>query len=243
MNKSVAGTVEEKWQSLKCALLETAREVLGIEERRRREDWFDEECRESVARRNEAHRKYSQCRTRERKQEYEENRRLANKVCRKKKRTFENGLLLKMEQDFADGRIRNAYKYLKHLREGYKPSTTLCRDRENRIVSDPEKIKTIWREYFDGLLGGMLQGGEIVAHTPRNANIGGMESDPPSIQEIEEAISALRNNKAPGTDLIPAELLKAGGADVAVALHSLIAVSYTHLDVYKRQVLKYLRMN
>ena len=28
-----------------------------------------------------------------------------------------------------------------------------------------------------------------------------MESDPPSIQEIEEAISALRNNKAPGTDL------------------------------------------
>ena len=58
-----------------------------------------------------------------------------------------------------------------------------------------------------------LQGGEIVAHTPWNANIGGMESDPPSIQEIEEAISALRNNKAPGTD----------------------SVSYTHLDVYKRQ--------
>ena len=67
LNGSVAGTVEEKWQSLKCALLETAREVLGIEERRRQEDWFDEECRESIARRNEAHRKYSQCRTRERK--------------------------------------------------------------------------------------------------------------------------------------------------------------------------------
>ena len=33
LNESVAGTVEEKWQSLKCALLETAREVLGIEER------------------------------------------------------------------------------------------------------------------------------------------------------------------------------------------------------------------
>ena len=48
------------------------------------------------------------------------------------------------------------------------------------------------------------------------------ESDPPSIQEIEEAIRALRNNKAPGTDLIPAELLKARGTDVAVALHSLI---------------------
>ena len=49
-----------------------------------------------------------------------------------------------------------------------------------------------------------------------------MEFDSPSIQEIEEAINALKNNKAPGTDLIPAELLKDGGTDMAVALHSLI---------------------
>jgi len=35
--------------------------------------------------------------------------------------------------------------------------------------------------------------------------------DAPTIEEIETALKKLKNNKYPGTDNIPAELLKFGG--------------------------------
>ena len=51
--------------------------------------------------------------------------------------------------------------------------------------------------------------------------------EPPDENDVEAAIESLKNNKAPGSDDLPAELFKNGGPE---------PVSYTHLDVYKRQV-------
>jgi hypothetical protein len=39
------------------------------------------------------------------------------------------------------------------------------------------------------------------------------EEPVPTINEIEQAIKRLRNNKAPGIDLIPAELVKFSGLE------------------------------
>lgn len=47
-------------------------------------------------------------------------------------------------------------------------------------------------------------------------------ADPPSLMEVCNAISAMRNNKATGTDAIPAEILKAGGANLHQHIHALI---------------------
>ena len=45
--------------------------------------------------------------------------------------------------------------------------------------------------------------------------------DPPSLLEVCNAISAM-HNKATGPDGIPAEILKAGGANVHQYIHALI---------------------
>lgn len=68
------------------------------------------------------------------------------------RRAFENELLLKIEQTFQNGDIRNAYRHLKNLRGGFKPSTFLCRDKNSTIISDLERIKTTWRDYFEELV-------------------------------------------------------------------------------------------
>jgi hypothetical protein len=46
--------------------------------------------------------------------------------------------------------------------------------------------------------------------------------DPPTLEEVRDSIKALRNNKAPGADNLPGELLKYGGYGVTTAIHSLI---------------------
>ena len=51
---------------------------------------------------------------------------------------------------------------------------------------------------------------------------------PPSISEISEAIRKLKNNKAPGTDEVPAELLKANPTKSATALHEHITAAWNN---------------
>ena len=44
----------------------------------------------------------------------------------------------------------------------------------------------------------------------------------PSACEVELAIEKLKNHKSPGTDQIPAELIKAGGRTIRCGIHKLI---------------------
>jgi len=39
-----------------------------------------------------------------------------------------------MKQDFKDEKIRNAYRYLKKLKKGFKSSTTLYKDKNDRLT-------------------------------------------------------------------------------------------------------------
>ena len=44
----------------------------------------------------------------------------------------------------------------------------------------------------------------------------------PSAFEVQLATGKLKNHKSPGTDKIPAELIKAGGRTICCAIHKLI---------------------
>lgn len=56
-----------------------------------------------------------------------------------------------MEADFMENNTRNAYKYLKGFRQGFKPHTSLCKD-DTGITSDRQSIKNTWKRYFQTLL-------------------------------------------------------------------------------------------
>jgi hypothetical protein len=44
----------------------------------------------------------------------------------------------------------------------------------------------------------------------------------PTLEEVRDSLKNLKNNKAPGTDNIPAELLKYGGNEVMQSIYELI---------------------
>ncbi|KAG8234272.1 hypothetical protein J437_LFUL006517 [Ladona fulva] len=87
-------SVEGKWNIIKNVLQETADEFLGVEDREKRQGWFDEECREIIKKRNDARRKMIEKRTRTNVEQFRQKRKEAEKLCRRKKEEFgrKNGL-------------------------------------------------------------------------------------------------------------------------------------------------------
>jgi hypothetical protein len=48
----------------------------------------------------------------------------------------------------------------------------------------------------------------------------------PTLEEVQDLLKVLRNNKAPGADNLPAELLKYGGNEVMKKIHDLITLAW-----------------
>lgn len=124
---------EEHWNKLKEQILETATRIIGNKKKEKRAEWYDEECKRAIEKRNEAHKKYMERRTRERRAVFEGARRKADKICSNRKRKYENDRTQEMENDFQNNDLRAAYKHLRNLRGGYKPRITLCRNAEGQI--------------------------------------------------------------------------------------------------------------
>ena len=86
------------------------------------------------------------------------------------------------------------------------------------MVADSHSIMTRWWNYFSQLLN--VHGAKDVRQTEIHT------AEPlvlePSTCEVELAIEKLKCHRSPGTDQIPAELIKAGGRTVRCAIHKLI---------------------
>ena len=75
------------------------------------------------------------------------------------------------------------------------------------MVADSHSIVDRWRNYFSQLFNvhGVKDVGQAEIHT-----LEPLVPDP-SASEVELAIDMIKSHKSPGTDQIPAELIKAGG--------------------------------
>ena len=85
MNISEETDTNTHWNILKTQLMQVAENTLGYEMKQKHNDWFDEECKKAVSDRNEARNRLLQRKTRTKQQEYEEKRKIAKNICRRKK--------------------------------------------------------------------------------------------------------------------------------------------------------------
>jgi hypothetical protein len=156
--------------------------------------------------------------------EYEKKRRIADKICRKKKGEALNEHMIKINEEFQIQNIHMAFNEIKSHREGFKPKTDMCKDRDGTIIEDKEGIKVRWVEYFQELLNGNTEEvDEGTEELPDKSEAdSGEQVDTPTLEEVRDSLKALRNNTAPGGDNLQGELLKYGRDGVAAAIHSLI---------------------
>ena len=212
--------IHEFWEELKDSIKGVAEEVVGYKGRRRRADWFDDECRASIEAKNEAYRQYTQRACRANKERYNELRRVSNRLIRRKKRKHFDEQLQQINQRLASKNIRQAYKLINNVKNGYQPRTSLCKDKDGNIISDIESVNKRWASHFEELL-------NAPSTSPAEPALEQLAEPgppvlPPTVEEVSLAIQSLQNNKAPGADEIPAELLKHGGTCLTNAVHVLL---------------------
>ena len=110
------------------------------------------------------------------------------------------------------------YRGISDFKKGYQPRCNIVKDEKGDLVADSHSIVARWRNYFSQLFNvhGVKDVGQAEIHAAEPL------VPEPSASKVELAIDKLKNHKSPGTDQIPAELIKAGGRTICLEIHKCI---------------------
>ena len=150
---------------------------------------------------------------------------LCNKVkrsARQDKHKWIQELCEGIQKGLQVGNSKQAYNLVKMLKGKYLPQLTIIRNQDGTVIQSNEGITQRWTQYCSDLYGGK-EGGEEMAKELEHITPSHDDNDTSGIlyDEIEDAITKLEKNKSPGTDGITAEMLQAGGEQLAGKIYEL----------------------
>jgi hypothetical protein len=111
--------------------------------------------------------------------------------------------------------ISGSKQVVNEFKKGYKPRINMIKDENGNLLADPQLVLNRWKNFFNQVLN--VHG----VHDARQMDIQTAEPSvpEPSLVEVEIAIAKLKSYKSPGTNQIPAELIKAGGETLYSEMH------------------------
>jgi len=176
-------------------------------EKRIRNEWWDEECKEAISKKNTARNKCLQTRTTANQEQYTQARKEANKTCKEKKKQWLNNMLKQIEE----AHKQNETKFFKDIRtfqNDSSPPIFTCKDGNGTLNLDKQEVLDRWKKYFADL----MKMDKMIAEQTQEESFKEIEIEieQPTYKEVSDIIIKLKENKAPGTDNIPAELIKCG---------------------------------
>jgi hypothetical protein len=145
-------------------------------------------------------------------------RRETSRIFRNKKREHLKGKINELEANNKNKNIRDLYRGINKFKKGYQPRINIIKDGNSNLLADPQNVLNRWKNFFNQVLN--VRG----IHDVRQMDIHTAEPlvPEPSLVEVEIAIGKLKSYKSPGTDNIPAELIKAGGETLYSEIYRLI---------------------
>ena len=214
-----------QWDTMSKVVFNASAEVLGYT-KRKNADWFnenDEQIKELIKERNNAlqTKLSNSC-------QINDNRlKSARANLQRKLREMENNWWLhKAEAMQKQADENNSAGFFKSLKEVYGPqakmsNTLLSRD-SSTVITEPSQLVERWGDYFNTLLNAVTDTEEDILQSitpfPQHQEL----EQVPTVEEVREAITKTKMNKAPGNDGIPAEVYKYGGEELTQRLHQLI---------------------
>jgi hypothetical protein len=114
--------------------------------------------------------------------------------------------------------ISYLYRGINDCKKGYQPRINIMKDENGILIADPQSVLNRWKNFFNQVL--HVHG----VHDVRQMDIHTADPFVPerSLVEVEIIIGKMKRYKSPGTDQIPAELIKAGGEILRSEIHKII---------------------
>lgn len=203
--------INSNWTNFKIAILDSAEEVCGKKTKRNKKPWFDHECEQMLEERIKRKKAWMNSNNMEAKERYNQANRDANKLLKRKKRLYINSLLEKAEEENTANNAKDFYRKIRYFKKGFTPRTYGVKNKEGNMLTEKQQVIERWREYFYELLNVKKRDettnqNEEITYYHVQPNV-----EPPTREEVKNAVKALKSNKAPGKDEITAEILKKGG--------------------------------
>jgi len=148
-----------------------------------------------------------------------------DKRVHQKKKNTECGLG-ELERLRSNNESKSFYQTLNKSRKDFQPRTILCQNREGMLLSEEDDILRRWAEHFDELLNKEFFNQNVTSQETYQVHSDTDEPTPTS-DEVENATKKLKDNKAPGIDLIQAELIKKASPDFVECMYQLMTKIWT----------------
>ena len=124
--------VNEEWTNIKNVILEAAKIEIGELRKRRNQDWYDEECQMAMREKHEARKRCLNKETRKNKEEYRGKRKIATKLCRRKKREMWNKKIEEIRDINIKKNARKFYREVKEMSKEYQQRNVIYKDEKGK---------------------------------------------------------------------------------------------------------------
>lgn len=221
---------DEKWAALQQVVYNTAKSSLGKPDRKH-QDWFDpndQELLNLMCRRDQAHQRVLQTRsTRSTVAAYKEACRLLQKRTRALKSDWWEMKAQELQRAADRNDMKGFYNGLKEVWGPEKKGPVHLKSTDGmETYSDSKRVVARWGEHFQKLLNvpGDIEPEALDNIQQRITNT--CLDEIPTMDEMTRAVASLRDGKAPGSDGIPAEVWKYGGANLCNRLYQIITKAW-----------------
>ena len=219
------GPIESYWELVKTILISACEITVGRKTREHKE-WISHDTLIKVERRKTLKESLNNTKTRAAKQkaqhEYTQADKEVKNSARKDKRNFITTLTSEAEEAARQNNIKVLYDIIRSLTNKFRKGSHPIKDKNGKALKTPEEQMKRWFEHFNSVLN--QQPPVQRADIPPAATLLPIDCSRPGKEEIAKAIMHLKNNKSPGPDNIPAEILKADINTITEMLYELIGL-------------------
>jgi hypothetical protein len=209
--------INNAWESIRENIKTSAIDNLGYQKPKHNKSWFDDECLKLIDQRKQAKLQWLQNPSQVNGNSLQNLRRETSRNFRNKKREYLRGKINELETNNKNKNIRYLYRDINEFKKGYQLRISITKDETGDMLADFQIVLNRWKNFFNQVLN--IHG----VHDVRQKDIHTAEPlvPEPSLVEVEIAIGKFKSYKFPGSDEIPAKLIKAGGETLCSEIHKL----------------------